>query len=407
LSAAIRGTTDGLWDWDIDAGEVWLAPRFMELLGFEPRETAESFDAWVERFVPEDRQRLQEAIQRHLHGREVFDEELRLVAADGSPRWFRARGLAAGSQDGALHHMAGSISDINQRKRAEASKERSRRRLKNLAETLERRVARRTRELEESNRDFQTFAYAASHDLKAPLRAVSGYVQMLEKRAGARSSGQEDVELIRGAKDNIDQMTRLIDGLLALSRVQRSREKREVLPLDRPLQRALSLLAPDIEKSGAMIIRQSPLPELRGDETQMTQLFQNLLSNALKFRGPQLPEIRIGAQRENGSDWSIWVRDNGIGFESRHAERIFEVFRRLHSPSEYAGTGIGLAICRKIVERHGGRIEASSKPGEGAEFRFFLPAATFEEDEELEIDESDVESDKPELKKEIKGKAAP
>ncbi|HEV8111148.1 MAG TPA: ATP-binding protein [Planctomycetota bacterium] len=224
--------------------------------------------------------------------------------------------------------------------------------------------------LERSNKELEQFAYVASHDLQEPLRMVTAYVQLLERRYRGKLGADAD-ECIRYASEGAMRMHRLILDLVAYSRVGTHGGVLVVTDLDATCRDVLDDMQVAIEESGAEIVR-SGLPRLRVDALQIGQLFQNLLANAIKFRGETPPRIRIEARPENG-EWIFSVRDNGIGFDMRFADRIFVMFQRLHARDRYAGTGIGLAICKKIVERHGGRIWAESEPGRGATFSFTLP----------------------------------
>ena len=225
-------------------------------------------------------------------------------------------------------------------------------------------------ELARSNAELEQFAYVATHDLQEPLRAVASCVQLLQKRY----EGQLDEhaqEFITHAVDGTKRMQTLINDLLAYSRISTHAQEFAATDCEVVLEEALANLMVAISESGAVVTR-DPLPTVSGDATQLTQLFQNLIGNALKFRGDPPPKIHVGAALENG-DWRFSVADNGIGLESQYFERIFQVFQRLHTRKEYQGTGIGLAICKKVVERHGGRIWAESQPGEGATFCFTIP----------------------------------
>ena len=221
------------------------------------------------------------------------------------------------------------------------------------------------------NGEFEQLAGLAAHDLQEPLRMIVGFLQLLSQRYQSRLD-QEAQEFIGFAVDGARRMKQLLDDLLEYSCASRQRELGAVA-LEPVLDRALATLALRIRESGATLVRRE-LPRVIGDEPGLYCLFLNLISNALKFRGPASPEIRIGAETI-GNRAVIFVGDNGIGIEPEHQERIFGLFQRLHGREEYEGNGVGLALCRRVVERFGGRIGVESEPGKGSIFRFSLALA--------------------------------
>lgn len=230
-----------------------------------------------------------------------------------------------------------------------------------------------TRELQRSNAELEQFAYVASHDLQEPLRKVASFCQLLEKRYKGQLDERAD-QYIDFAVDGAKRMQQLINDLLAFSRVGRFSGEQSVVALDEVVEHALGSLGAAIEESGAEVVVQQPLPRVRGEASLLAGVFQNLVGNALKFRDEgSRPRIEVGAERD-GDEWCFAVTDNGIGIEPDYAERIFMIFQRLHPKDVYAGTGIGLAMCRKIVEYHGGRIWLDTESRDGTTFRFTLPA---------------------------------
>src|SRR6202167_2717185 len=248
--------------------------------------------------------------------------------------------------------VTAAIRDITTRKKAEA----------HLLNKME--------ELNRSNIELGQFAYIASHDLQEPLRMVASYTQLLARRYKGRLDSDAD-EFITFAVDGANRMQRLIQDLLAYSRVGTKGKELLETSSEEALQRAILNLRGAIADSGAMVTH-DPLPPVLADETQLVQLFQNLIGNAIKYQNPGVPRIHISAIKNGGGKWTFSVRDNGLGIDPQYFERIFVMFQRLHKREEFAGTGIGLAICKKIVERHGGTISVESQPGQGSNFLFAL-----------------------------------
>jgi light-regulated signal transduction histidine kinase (bacteriophytochrome) len=218
---------------------------------------------------------------------------------------------------------------------------------------------------------LQQFAYVASHDLQEPLRMITGYTNLLAKRYRGKLDASAD-EFIDFAVDGANRMRVLINDLLTYSRVGTHSSKPAPTDCELVLSQTLAGLELAIRESGATVTHDA-LPTVNGDEVQLGQLFQNLIGNALKYRNEHEPAVHIGCERRD-NDWLLSVCDNGIGIDPRFAERIFVIFQRLHTREQYPGTGIGLAVCKRIVERHGGKIWVESEPGKGSTFYFTLPA---------------------------------
>jgi len=335
-------------------------------------------------FVPELAVKYRQADLRMLAGREAVEEveEHRTAAcgphcrcgrrgADDSDTTFvqvvltpvlDAAGRAVGSQ--------GVFWDVTPRVAAE-------RRLRRVAADLERANA----GLAHSNADLEQFAYVASHDLQEPLRMVASYTQLLRRRYQGKLDGDAD-EFIAFAVDGVTRMQGLIDDLLTYSRVGNRGDPPQETDSGRAFARAVANLGAAVRESGAEVHARD-LPVVLADPTQLVQLFQNLIHNGIKFHNPESsrgrshrsgpPRVRVTARRD-GDAWLFAVEDNGIGVEARHRRRIFDIFQRLHTRAEYPGSGVGLALCKRIVERHGGRIWVESEPGRGSTFFFTLPA---------------------------------
>jgi len=238
-------------------------------------------------------------------------------------------------------------------------------------ERAQRDLAQKAEELARSNRELEQFAYVASHDLQEPLRMVAAYTQLLGEKYRGKLDEQAD-KYIGYAIDGARRMQTLIQDLLAFSRVGRQKDAFSLTDVNAVVERALSNLAAAIQESGA-IVKYGRLPVVLANGSQLAQLFQNLIGNAIKFRGSTVPQVQIAAEKQ-ASEWVFSVADNGIGIAPEYLQDIFVIFKRLHTRSEYPGNGIGLAICRKIVEQHGGRIWVTSQEAQGSTFKFTLPA---------------------------------
>jgi light-regulated signal transduction histidine kinase (bacteriophytochrome) len=251
-------------------------------------------------------------------------------------------------------HILAFVQDITERKKAEAE------------------AKKQAEELQRSNADLEQFAYVASHDLREPLRTVSNYVSLLERRYAAKLD-DDAREFIAYARDGAKRMNNLILSLLEYSRIGRSGQPSAKLQLNEVVEQACASLQKSIDETGA-IIEVSELPQVTGCAEELQRMFENLIGNAIKYRKPDSQlGIKISAERD-GSYWAVKVADNGIGIDPEYFKRIFEIFKRLHRETEYEGTGIGLASCKKIVEQHGGRIWVESQPDNGSVFIFTLPA---------------------------------
>jgi PAS domain S-box-containing protein len=323
----------------------------------------------------------------------VTDYALELRHRDGHVTPVLYNAAVFRDEAGGVAGIFAAARDVTERKRAEDAllaaynelDDRVKERTADLVEanrSLEREIAehratsaalkQRSRELARSNEELQQFAYIASHDLQEPLRAISGFTELLERRYSGQLDEKAD-RYINFIVDGTNQMQRVIQDLLAYSRVQTKAHGFGLIDANQAVEQALRNLQVSIRDRGAVVSIDGRLPECYADGIQITQVFQNLIANALKFQRPgATPEIRISAEREGGA-WRFRVADNGIGIDARHLDRIFMLFQRLHAKGEYEGTGIGLAICKRIVERHGGTIAVQSTPGAGSTFSFTIP----------------------------------
>jgi PAS domain S-box-containing protein len=275
------------------------------------------------------------------------------VRKDGSRFWANRVITAARDSSGRLLGFSEISRDITERK------------------TAEERLVKKVAELKRSNDELEQFAYVASHDLQEPLRMVASYTQLLARRYHGRLDPDAD-EFIAYAVDGSNRMQGLIQDLLTYSRAGTSGAKLRKIPSENALHGALANLRATIEESGA-VVTHDPLPAITTDDTQLTQVFQNLVGNAIKYRSAEVPRVHVSATSNADKEWIFSVRDNGLGIEPRYFDRIFILFQRLHGREEFKGTGIGLAICKKMLERLGGRIWVESQPRQGSTFYFALP----------------------------------
>ncbi len=507
---AVQGSRDGLWDRNIITNESYYSPRFKAILGYEEDEIAPQFGEFELRLHPDDHDRTLTALHQHLEQRVPYNIEYRLRTKQGDYRWIHARGQAIWDETGRATRMAGSISDITERKQMEETlrtslkeladvksaldcssivaitdaqgritevndrfceiaqysrselvgqnhrlinsgyhppeffqtmwktiasgqvwqgeiknrtkyghyywvdttivpilnkagrpcqfvaiqnditdRKQAEESLRHLNEDLEAKIQARTKELEQraqalerSNADLQQFAYVASHDLQEPLRTISSFTELLAQDYGDRLDGEAE-EYMAFIVDGATRMQQLIKDLLAYSRVDSRGKVFAPVDCNVVVKRVISQLKFAIEESRA-VVTYDLLPEVFADESQVQQLFQNLISNALKFGSEAPPQVHISVTpqirkdvpsedvpsedvSDRISEWTFCVSDNGIGIEPVYREQIFEIFQRLHSRRVYEGTGIGLAICRKIVQRHGGRIWVEDSPEKGSD----------------------------------------
>ncbi|MES2467796.1 MAG: PAS domain S-box protein [Verrucomicrobiota bacterium] len=342
----------GVWDFDpVNNLLIWDDQMF-RVYGTSRDQFTGAFEAWAATVHPDDLAAEAAKVQQALRGEIEFDTDFRVIWPDKSIHYIKAMATVQRDALGQAVKMIGCNWDISRERYA--------------AEELKRTVE----ELARSNAELEQFAYVASHDLQEPLRAVAGCVELLEKDYHGKFDAGAD-ELLRHAVDGATRMQTMIRDLLAYSRVGTRAQPFVEVDCQAALDLALTNLSTAIHESGA-VITHDPLPALMADPTQLAQLFQNLIGNGIKFRSGRPPEIHVGAQRQD-EGWLFSVRDNGIGIEPQYLDRIFVIFQRLHTRAEYPGTGIGLAICKRIVERHGGRISVESEPGKGSTFFFTLP----------------------------------
>jgi PAS domain S-box-containing protein len=339
------------WMADEKGSIFWYNQRWFDYTGTTLKEMA----GWGWQVVhhPDHVQQVVTKLSKCFETGDIWEDTFPLRGRDSNYRWFLSRAVPIRNSEGKVSRWFGTNTDITERKKSE--------------EQLVKMVG----ELKRSNEELQQFAYVASHDLQEPLRMVASYTELLASRYKGKLDADAD-EFIGFAVDGCNRMQRLIQDLLAYSRSGSDGKELQKRSSENALNNALKNLSGALEESGAVVTRDA-LPEITTDDKQLTQVFQNLVGNAIKYRGTEVPAVHISATRKGLEHWTFSVRDNGLGIEAQYFERIFIIFQRLHGRTEFKGTGIGLSICKKIVEGLGGRIWVESQLGKGSTFYFALP----------------------------------
>ncbi|MDD4929983.1 MAG: ATP-binding protein [Gallionella sp.] len=364
----------GGWEYDVASGRVYWSEEVYRLHGLEK----ESYDPShpqrdIQFYAPDDQVHIAKAFQQAVDLGEPYDLELQLIPARGQPLWVRTTGQVE-KRNGKIVRVFGNIMDITEAKLA-------REEILQLNTELEQRVIERTaslvaanKELEGANADLEGFSYSVSHDLRAPLRAIDGFASILREDYAPKLD-EEGQRLFQVVSDNAQKMGRLIDDILAFSHAGRFELHLTMLDMNALVQQVWQELEP--QRAGRLIeFRVSPLPSASGDPAAVRQVLQNLLANAVKFtRGRESALIEVGGRRE-ANETVYFIRDNGVGFDMAYVGKLFGMFQRLHGMDEFEGTGVGLAIVKRFVTKHCGRVWAIGKKGEGATFCFTLPAET-------------------------------
>lgn len=353
----LEGTLAGYWDWYIQDDYEYMSPGFKSMFGYEDHEIPNHPTAWQEIIHPEDLPYVFEVFDKHVSskGKIPYDNQVRYFHKDGSVVWVYCRGkVIEWDEKGQPVRMVGCHVDITKLKKAEDTEKYA-------------------IQLEKKNKELQEFAYVASHDLQEPLRTINSFVEILKEEYEDKLDEDANTYL-RYISEGAVRMSNLVNDLLDYNRLGANSPRKEV-DLNKIVQQVQADLDATVKKKEAELIVES-LPTVSGQETELRLLFQNLISNALKFSKKEVkPRIKVSCQEES-SQYLFSIEDNGIGIEEEFRERIFVIFQRLHSASAYEGTGIGLALCRKIVDAHEGEIKVESVPGQGSKFLFTLPKYT-------------------------------
>jgi PAS domain S-box-containing protein len=344
----------------------YVNPAFERVWGRKPEELYADARIWIESIHPEDRARVVEAHDRWASdpNGQRYEEEYRIIRSDGQVRWIFDHGRAVRNADGKIYRVTGVAEDITERKEHAEQ-------IRRLNRELEARVRARTEALKRANEELEAFSYSVSHDLRAPLRTIGGFAQAVLEDYGALLP-EEGQRYLRTIRQGAQCMGRLIDTLLRFSRLNRLPIQKRAVNMRELVTRCLEdLTAERVAPSPAIEVGE--MPDAVGEPSLLKQVWFNLLSNALKYSAPrEHPRIEVGAFRDQGGTPVYFVRDNGVGFEMAYAHKLFGVFQRLHREDEFEGTGVGLALVQRVVQRHGGRVWAEATPGQGACFYFTL-----------------------------------
>ncbi|HRE42049.1 MAG TPA: PAS domain S-box protein [Ignavibacteria bacterium] len=354
-------TQDAIWDWDLTNDKLYWGGGFKNLFGYETKKENPTIESWVEHIHPDDAQRVTETIYNAIDNPNVsnWTSEYRFLKADGNICYILDKGFVIRDEFGKGIRMVGAMADITERKEYEVS-------LKNLTKNLQI----KTNELSRSNKELEQFAYVTSHDLQEPLRMITGFLSQLQRKYG-ESLDDKAHQYIHFAVDGATRMRQIILDLLEFSRANRFDEDKSNIDLNEIVDEICILQRKLIDEKSA-VIKKENLPVVMAHKSPLTQIFHNIINNSLKYSKENIPaEIYISATDE-GDYWKICVKDNGIGFDEEYFDKIFLIFQRLHNKDKYSGTGMGLAIVKKLVETAGGKIWVKSSPDVGSEFIFTL-----------------------------------
>jgi two-component system CheB/CheR fusion protein len=356
-----KATNDIIWEWNLETNVIVNANEgFGKVYGYNPEKISADFESWKKWIHPEDFDRVvekREAILKnpyHLY----WDDEFRIINKEGRYYFMYHKAYIVRDEQGKAIRLFGATQNISQRKEDEA-----------LLIELNNRLKQRADELAASNVELERFAYIASHDMQEPLRMITSFLQLFKQKYEDQIDETAE-QYIHYAMDGAERMKKLITDLLEYSRIGSNKEQFEEIDTNQLVKEVIAVFMNSIRESNA-IVEFGNLPVINANKTQMFQLFQNLIGNALKYRGKETPRIYIEGTEEE-KQYVFSVRDNGIGIKPMFFDKIFVLFQRLHHKNEYSGTGIGLTVCKKIVERHDGKIWVTSEPGIGSCFNFTI-----------------------------------
>jgi PAS domain S-box-containing protein len=374
LNSVVRIAHLGAWDWDLLKNtQSWSDEQF-RIFGLEPGTAEPSYDGFLHALNLEDRQRVAEIVQQALTNQPRFQVDCRLVWPNGDLRHAVCQGEICRDEVGKPVRIIGTVLDITPRKQAEEE-------VSKLNEQLEQRVAARTEELRAVNKELEAFNYAVAHDLRGPLRHIHGFAEILAEQAGPVLDDASKKHL-QAIQKGAQHMAHLLEDLLSLARLGRQELSKQDCGLSALVKEVVATLQPEI-KDREVKWRIAELPFVDCDPTLMKQVLFNLLANALKFTQTRERAIIEVGQTTLDGEPVFFVRDNGVGFNMKFAEKLFGLFQRLHRQEDFEGTGVGLAIVQRIIQRHGGRVRAEAELNKGATFYFTLCNRESEKKEQI------------------------
>jgi len=367
LRLAMDAAAQGLYDLDLQSGMAVVSPEYARMLGYEPESFHEAHASWLERLHPDDRARTQQVYDDYVAGRiPEYRVEFRQRTKDGNWKWILSLGkIQERDAGGRPLRLLGTHTDITERKHAEQE-------IQHLNRELEERVSLRTRELVAANKELETFTYSVSHDLKAPLRGIDGYSRLLIE--DHLDQLDEEGRLFLGnVRQGVEQMSQLIEDLLTYSRMERRDMLDSELDLTTQVESALEERRYELQSRNAVTRVELDSLVAHADPDGLRMVLRNLIDNALKFAPKDRPPVIDITGHVIDDTIALQIKDNGIGFDMQFHDRIFEIFQRLQRAEDYPGTGVGLAIVRKAMQRMGGRVWAEGTPGKGASFMLEIP----------------------------------
>lgn len=365
-----QATDDAIWDWDLMTDRLWWGANFYTTFQYTPEETEGEITSWTRRIHPEDASQVVDSIHQCIGGgQEKWSAEYRFMRKDGEYRTVLDKGFIQHNSAGKAVRMVGAMADVTARRKMEAER-------LLMSVQLEKRVALRTREIAAAKEALEAFSYSVSHDLRAPLRHITGFLQLLA-RHNLQRLDEEGKRYLSIVLEAAGKMAELIEALLTFSRLGQSVVRVGAVHTGALVTEVIQSFESEVQ-GRTIRWKVHALPEVQADETLLRQVFANIIGNALKYtRLKEVAEIEIGAE-EKPQATVFFVKDNGVGFDMKYAGKLFCVFQRLHSEREFEGHGIGLANVKRIVARHGGNTWADAEEGRGATFYFSLPHKTDE-----------------------------